>query len=68
LTDHFERLLKEVYPNHACPVKHKLKNCNMMKNFMVSRSLTQDMKPEEDLGGRDAMPFPRKDAVMTVYV
>jgi hypothetical protein len=66
LTDHFERVLKEAYCNHMYPVKHRLKDCNMM-NFMAPRSLTRDMEPEEDPGGRDAMPFTRKDKVMTVY-
>jgi hypothetical protein len=56
--DHFERLLKEDCPNHMYPVKHKLKDCGMMKNFMTSGSLTQDKLPEEDPGGSDAMSFP----------
>jgi hypothetical protein len=30
--DHIERLLEEAYPNHAYPVKHKLKDCGMIKN------------------------------------
>jgi hypothetical protein len=34
--DHFERLLKEVYPNHTYPIKHKVKHSDMMKNFMTS--------------------------------
>jgi hypothetical protein len=66
LTDHFERLLWEAYPNHTYPINHKLKDCDMMKNFMISGSLTQDMEPEEEPSGRDVMPFPREDAVMTV--
>jgi hypothetical protein len=32
-TDHFERLLEEVCPNHTYPIKHKLRDCGMMKNF-----------------------------------
>jgi hypothetical protein len=59
-TDHFLRLLKEAYPNRAYPIKHKLKDCVMMKNFMTSGSLTRDKEPEEDPGGRGATPFPRK--------
>jgi hypothetical protein len=39
----------------------------MMKNFMISGSLGPNMELEEDPDGRDAMPFPREDAVMTVY-
>jgi hypothetical protein len=39
--DHFERLLEEACPNHVYPVRHKLKDYGMMKNFMTSGSLTQ---------------------------
>jgi hypothetical protein len=39
-TCHFEILLEEAFPNHAYPVKRKLRDCGMMKNFMVSGSLT----------------------------
>jgi hypothetical protein len=67
LTDHFERLLEEVCPNHAYPIKHKLKNCGMIKNFITLGSLIWDKEPEEVPGKSDAMPFPREDAVMTVY-
>jgi hypothetical protein len=54
-------------PNHVYPVKHKLKNCGMMNNFMISGSLTRDMELEEHQDRRDVMPFPEEDAVMTVY-
>jgi hypothetical protein len=37
--DHFEKLLKETCPNHAYPIKQKLRDCDMMKNFMALRSL-----------------------------
>jgi hypothetical protein len=59
-TYHFERLLEEACPNHTYPVKHKLKECDIMKNFMTSGFLTWAMEPEEDPGGSDAMPFPGK--------
>jgi hypothetical protein len=49
------------------PVKHKLRNCGMMNNFMISGSLTRDMELEEHQDRRDVMPFPEEDAVMTVY-
>jgi hypothetical protein len=66
-TDHFERLLEEACPNHVYPIKHKLKDCDMMKNFMISGSLTQVIELDEDSGGSDTMPFPGEDAVTTVY-
>jgi hypothetical protein len=49
------------------PIKHKLKDCDMMMNFMISGSFTCDKEPEEDSGRSDAMSFIREDAVMTVY-
>jgi hypothetical protein len=66
-TDHFERLLEEAYPNHAYLIKHKLKDCGMMKNFMTSGSLTRDKEPEEDMGESDSTPFNEEDAVVMVY-
>jgi hypothetical protein len=38
--DHFKRLLEEACPYHAYPVRHKLKDCGMMRSFMTSGSLT----------------------------
>jgi hypothetical protein len=32
--DHFEKLLRATCPNHVYPIKHKLTECTMMKNFM----------------------------------
>jgi hypothetical protein len=43
-TDHFEKPLEETCPNHLYPVKHKLKNCNMMKNIMAPGSLAKAWK------------------------
>jgi hypothetical protein len=33
--DHIESLVEEACPNHAYPIKHKLRDCGIMKNFMV---------------------------------
>jgi hypothetical protein len=30
-TDHFEKLLEATCPNHMYPIRHKLKECTMMK-------------------------------------
>jgi hypothetical protein len=38
--NHFKRLLEEACPNHTYPIKHKLKDCGMMRSFMTLRSLT----------------------------
>jgi hypothetical protein len=65
-TDHFKRHLEEVYPNHAYPVRHKLKDDDMIKSFMTSGSLNRGTELDEDLSGSDTLPFPREDVVMTV--
>jgi hypothetical protein len=38
-TYHFKQLLEETCPNHTYPIKHKLRDCDMMKSFMTSGSL-----------------------------
>jgi hypothetical protein len=38
--DHFKRRLEESYPNQAYPIRHKLKDYDMMRSFMTSGSLT----------------------------
>jgi hypothetical protein len=38
--DHIKRLLEEACPNHAYPARHKLKDYDMMKSFMISGSPT----------------------------
>jgi hypothetical protein len=40
-------LLKEACPNHVYPIKHKHKDCDMMKNFMISGSFTRGMELDE---------------------
>jgi hypothetical protein len=67
-TDHFEKPLEEACPNHAYPIKHKLRDCDMMKKFMASRSITQGVELNEDSNKGDMMPFPGEDAFMTIYV
>jgi hypothetical protein len=57
-TDHFKRLLEEACLNHAYPARHKLKDCDMMKNYMISGSPTWGTELDEDPGGSDTMPFP----------
>jgi hypothetical protein len=58
--DHLEKLLEEACPNHAYPVKHKLKDRDMMKNFMASRSLIRGMELDEVPYECDAMPFTKR--------
>jgi hypothetical protein len=32
--DHIKMLIEEACPNHAYPIKQKLKDCGMMRSFM----------------------------------
>jgi hypothetical protein len=41
------------------PIKHKLRDNNMVKNFMILCSLTRGMELDEVLDESDMMPFPR---------
>jgi hypothetical protein len=65
--DHFEKLLEATCPNHTYLVRHKLKECTMMKNYMTTRTFTKGKKPEGDSTGKAAAPFPEKKAVMLIY-
>jgi hypothetical protein len=64
--NHFERLLEEACPNHTYPIKHKLRDCTMMKNFMVSGSLTRGIGLDEVPDESNMMPFPGEDVFMTI--
>jgi hypothetical protein len=64
---HFEKLLEVTYPNHAYPVRHKLKECNMMKNYMTTGPFTKGKKPEDDPIGMAVAPFLEEKKVMSIY-
>jgi hypothetical protein len=49
-----------------CLIRHKLKDCDMMKSFRISGSLTRATKLDEDPSRSNMMPFPGEDAVMIV--
>jgi hypothetical protein len=64
---HFKRLLEEACANHVYPIRHKLKNCDMMKSFMISGSPTWGMELDEDPNRSDTMPFPKEKKIVVVY-
>jgi hypothetical protein len=66
-TDHFNRLLEEACPNHAYPVRHKLKDCGMMRSFMTLGSLTWGAELDEGSDRSDTVPFLKENAIMAVY-
>jgi hypothetical protein len=65
--DHFEKLLEVKCPNHTYPIKNKMKECTMMKYYMTMGSLARSKKPEGDLVGRAATPFPEETVIMLIY-
>jgi hypothetical protein len=50
------------------PIRHKLKECTMMKNYMTMGTFAKGKKPKGDLEGKAAMPFPGEEVVMSIYV
>jgi hypothetical protein len=46
--NHIKKLLEATCPNHAYPIKHKLKECSMMKNYMTTWALAKGKKPTGD--------------------
>jgi hypothetical protein len=65
--NYFKRLLEEACPNHAYPVRHELKNCDMMRCFMTSGSITWSAKLNEGSNGSDTTSFPKENVIMMVY-
>jgi hypothetical protein len=65
--DQFEKHLDEASPNLAYTVKHKLRDYNLMKSFMTSGSVSHGMEVNQIPTEDDAAPFPREEAVMTIY-
>jgi hypothetical protein len=66
-TVYFETLLEATCPNYVYPIKHMLKECTMMKNYMTSGALAKGKKPEEDTRGKATAPFPEEEVVMSIY-
>jgi hypothetical protein len=67
LKDHFKKLLEVTCLNHTYPIKHKLKERTMMKNFVTSGALSKGKKTEGDQGGRGATPFLGEEVVLMIY-
>jgi hypothetical protein len=66
-TDHFEKLFKEMCLNHTYSVKHKLRDCGMMKSFMTTGSLPRGMEITDDPTEGDTTPFPGEDAIKAIF-
>jgi hypothetical protein len=60
--DHFENLLEATFPNHTYPIRHKLKECTMMKNYLTMRTFAKGNSM-----GKAAAPLSEEKAVMSIY-
>jgi hypothetical protein len=67
LKGHFKKFLEETCPNHACVIKHKLRDCSLMKSFKTMGSLSQGMEINEAPIEGDTMPFLGEDAIMMLF-
>jgi hypothetical protein len=65
--DHFEKLLKATYSHHSYPIRHKLKDCNMMKKFMTLGAFSKDRKSGGFLGGKSVAPILGEAEAITIF-
>jgi hypothetical protein len=59
--DHFEKLLEQPCPNHDTPVKHKMKDCNLMKKWVKGTLRTEGAGGSQNKD-RDEEPGDADDA------
>jgi hypothetical protein len=49
------------------PIRHELKECTMMKNYMTTGTFARGKKPEGDPEGKAKAPFLEEKATMSIY-
>jgi hypothetical protein len=59
-TNQFEKLVKATYPNHTYPIRHKLKECTMMKNYMTTKTFSRVRKLKDDPTRKDVPQSPKR--------
>jgi hypothetical protein len=64
--DHFEKILEVVCPHHPYPIKHKLRDCTMMKRFMTLGVPHGGDEPTRDTRGRGMTLVPIEVEVVTI--
>jgi hypothetical protein len=65
--DHFKKLLEATYLHHPYPVKHMLKDCTMIKKFMMTGTFSRGSKPGGEPGEKSVVPIPEEAKVMTTF-
>jgi hypothetical protein len=66
-TNHFEKLLQVTCPLHTFPVKHKMKECSMMKSYMATGSLAKVKKPQGSSARKASTTFLVEMVVMSIH-
>jgi hypothetical protein len=62
----FNDMLKKPCPYHKTPVKHTLKQCDMLKKY-YSRAAAKDGEAKKDGGDGDACGFPAVENVFLIF-
>ena len=54
LSDHFNKLMDGLCPNHAYPVKHLYKECELLKRFLRQAGGSKEGDSKEPVAKREA--------------
>jgi hypothetical protein len=68
LRDHFKKMLENPCPYHEGPMKHTLKDCNLMKSYLGGKNKSQDAARAGATKNAEHDKFPKEDgAVMMIF-
>jgi hypothetical protein len=66
--NHLEKMLEAPYPCHEGPVKHAMKDCNVMKSYLGEKIKPQDVAKVGAAKNGVHNEFPKEDgAVMMIF-
>jgi hypothetical protein len=65
--DQFKKLLEATCLHYPYHIKHKLKDCTIIKKFMTSGAPSKGSKPGGDPRGKSATPILGEAEVMTIF-
>lgn len=71
--DHFDKLMESPCTNHAYPVKHLYKDCELLKRFLRQAAKPKEGKGKEDAArkgdaaGKDGDGFPDPEECLMIF-
>jgi hypothetical protein len=66
--NYFEKMLEAPCPYHKIPVKHAMKDCNLMKRYLVEKNKPPDAANAGAAKNVEHDDFPKEDdAVMMIF-